>query len=71
MLIPSWIKHREIVWWNYGENTRVLCRVTQVGNEYVVLTILAATTEQVLKIRRGVGEQVQIMYVDGLLEGAR
>jgi hypothetical protein len=71
MLIPSWVKHRAIVWWKHREGSRVLCRVTQVGHEYVVLQILTATPEQVIHIQRGVAEQVQIMWQDGLLELAR
>jgi hypothetical protein len=71
MLIPSWIKHREIVWWKFMQDDRVLCRVTQIGHDHIVLQILTATPAQVLKIRRGVAEQVQIMYGEGLLETAR
>lgn len=62
---------REIVWWKYRDNDRLLCRVATVGHENVTLVILAATHEQVLFVRRGCGEIVAIQYTDGLLELAR
>lgn len=71
MLIPSWVKMRELVWWKYRDGDRILCRVSNVAHEYVSLSILAATPEQVLFIRRGVAEIVPIQYQDGLLELAR
>lgn len=70
MLIPSWVKTRELVWWKYKEGDRILCRVSNVSQEYLTLTILTATPEQVLSIRRGVGESVGVMYQDGLIEKA-
>jgi hypothetical protein len=70
MLIPSWLKAREIVWWKYKDGDRILCRVAGVAAEYLTLTILTATPEQVLSTRRGVGESVGVMYQDGLIEKA-
>lgn len=71
VLIPSWVKMREIVWWKYKDGDRVLCRVSMIGQENVTITILHATPEQILSIRRGCGELVLIQYAEGLLELAR
>jgi hypothetical protein len=68
MLIPSWVKAREVVWWTYKDGDRILCRVAAVAHEYLTLTILTATPEQVLSVRRGAGESVGVMYQDGLIE---
>lgn len=71
MLIPSWLKSRELVWWNLGAVGKVLCRVSNVSGECISLTILHATPEQILNIRRGPGEATGVMYADGLLELAK
>jgi hypothetical protein len=71
MLIPSWVKHRSMVWWNYRDGDRILCRVSNVASEYLTMQILAATPEQVLHVQRGVGECVSIQYADNLIELAR
>lgn len=71
MLIPAWVKMREIVWWKDSADSRVLCRVVSVTQEYLALQILYATPESIISVRRGIGEVVQIAYQDGLLELAR
>ena len=71
MLIPSWIKQREIVWWKDGPDSRMLCRVVSVSNEFIALQILYAQPDAIIRVGRGIGEVVQIAYQDGLLELAR
>lgn len=71
MLVPSWLKPRELVWWNLGDRGRVLCRVTSTSSEHVTLNILYATPDQIILIRRGPGEATAVMYGHGLLELAR
>lgn len=58
------------MWWKHKDGDRILCRVAGVASEYLIITILTATPEQVLSVRRGVGESIGVMYQDGLIEKA-
>lgn len=50
------IKAGQFVFWHFGENDKLLCRVRYVGRDYVSCTVLTATCEQVIASGYGVGE---------------
>ncbi len=61
-------KLNAIVWWNFARDNRVLCRIVQLDENFVVLRILAATAEQVLLAKYGVGEHVNVLWRGQIIE---
>lgn len=64
-LIP---KIGALCWWKYTRDDMLLCRIAQCGGDFVVLRVLAATSEQVLRSRYGVGEHVNLRYDPNIFE---
>ena len=52
------VKTRDLLWWHYSDQGRLLVRVRFVGRDFVSVQVAAATAEQVIASGYAVGETI-------------
>lgn len=55
-MLLSQIKQRDLLWWKYGDDKRLLVRVILISNVFVAVRVIAATPQEVIDSGYGVGE---------------